>query len=58
MKNTTIDTYTEYELLWSCYSEDDLYPEEDIPYSCSEEAEAAELELSLAEAADAKSLTQ
>ncbi|MEX0289379.1 MAG: hypothetical protein AB3N14_09740 [Flavobacteriaceae bacterium] len=35
-------TDEEIEAQWSSYSEDDLYPEDDVPYSCAEEAEAVE----------------
>lgn len=41
MKNDIATEYEVYELLMSCYSEADLYPEE-IPFACAEEAEAFE----------------
>lgn len=41
MKNTTNDIYEDYEAWLSVCPHDD-YPEEEVPYSCSEEAEAFE----------------
>lgn len=41
MKNIKNKIYENYDIWFSCCP-DDVYPEEDVPYSCSEEAEAYE----------------